>query len=234
MDASAALLVFSSVTFAYPGASPLFHDLSLTVREGDFLLITGPSGGGKSTLLRLACRLEEPAQGEISFRGRVLAAYEPPQLRRSVAYIQQTPVTLDASVKDNLLLPFTFAANKDRTPPDDAELARRLESFLLSSVSLSANAMNLSVGQRQRLSILRSLLLAPEVLLMDEPTSALDPDSRTVVENVAEHQAREGKAVLFISHAAYTPKTLTPRRIEVLDGQVRELAEVGEPEEVTP
>lgn len=179
----------------------LFSGLSLRIPKGAFIRIEGPSGAGKSTLLRLFVRLEEPTQGSLAFEGRPFAAIPPPQLRAKVGYLQQTPAVLDASVRDNLLLPFTFKANTHLTRPTDSALRDALDTLLLQGVSLDDNGLTLSVGQKQRLCLARTLFLPLTVLLLDEPVSALDPDSRRVVEEqtLRAHKER-GITVVLVSH----------------------------------
>ena len=185
----------------------------------------GPSGAGKSTFLRLINRLEEPSRGKILFRGRPLSSYTPPELRRSILFLQQTPVVIDASVRDNLLLPFGFKNNCSLSRPDDEHLKGLLDEFLLKGVSLEGNARNLSVGQLQRLCLIRGLLLSPEILLLDEPTSALDEESSRVVESTAERLCREsGLTVVIVSHRSLTLSQTTPVFLELANGGIREIS----------
>ncbi|HEU6437719.1 MAG TPA: ATP-binding cassette domain-containing protein [Nitratidesulfovibrio sp.] len=209
-----------SVQPGYPGLA----NVNLAVHPGDFVMLTGPSGAGKSTLLRLAVRLEEADAGVVRCGGRPVADIPPAELRRTLGFVQQTPTVGEGTVRDNLLLPFTFAANKGLTPPDDAELAGWLDRFRLSGVGLDATAAALSVGQRQRVCIIRTMLLRPAALLMDEPTSALDPESSAVVEALTEELNEDGVTVLMVTHGAYRPARRPWRDVRVQDGGVRELA----------
>lgn len=213
------LYQFDDVTFGY-GETALFSGLGFTMREGAFILVSGPSGAGKSTLLRLMCRLEEPRSGVIRYRERPLMDIEPPLLRREVNYLQQTPALAAGDVRQNLLLPFGFTANSDLSPPDDEELRRLLDEFLLRGVELDDDAAGLSVGQKQRLCLIRSLLLRPKALLLDEPVSALDPESRELVESKAEAlNVEQGVTVVMISHQSFEPRLARPERLEVRDGR---------------
>lgn len=198
------IIEFDNVSYTWPGGQGL-HDVRLTVPLGAFVRIVGPSGSGKSTLLRLASRLEEPSSGVIRFSGIPLGDYEPPLLRRRIGYIQQTPVVVEGSVRQNLLLSYGFAANREQSLPADDELRGWLDRLGLSGIELENNARSLSVGQRQRLCIIRSLLLEPDLLLMDEPTSALDSESRRIVEEMTETQNREGMTILMVTHSDYIP-----------------------------
>ncbi len=214
-------MTLEAVSFAYAQGKPVFSDVYLDVCNGSYMMVKGPSGAGKSTLLRLMNRLEEPNSGRILYHGRELVEYEPARLRRWVSYIQQTPVLVNGSVRDNLLLPFGFTANKDLERPTDDELQELLAAFLLDNVALDQNGLTCSVGQSQRLCLIRALLLKPEIMLLDEPTSALDKESRQEVEAMTEKVNTEhGVTVVMISHTEYAPACENFSEIEVRGGSV--------------
>lgn len=206
------LLEIEALGFSYENAvTPVFRELSLLVNEGELVLIKGASGTGKSTLLRLICRLQAYEKGRILFRGRAVESIAPAELRRSVTYVAQIPSMVDANVKDNLLFPFSFTANSSRTEPSDKQLSGMLEQFYLQDISLSHQARNLSVGQQQRIALMRALLLDPEILLLDEPTSALDAKSASMVFTIIEHlNSRRGKTILMVTHSNYFPNNVAP------------------------
>lgn len=203
-------LIDVSLTF---DDSPLFSHVSLTVDAGELVIIGGPSGCGKTSLLRLLNRLNDATAGEIKLDGRPLTDYRVVELRREICYMQQTPVMVEGTVRQNLLLPFSFESLRDLNKPTDETLNGLLNEFKLDDVSLSDQAMVLSVGQKQRLAFIRALLLNPKALLLDEPTSALDENSRLVVEAHIERLAgEEALAIIMITHIDYKPKHLAPRR----------------------
>lgn len=213
---SEAVIEIDGMDFAYPSGRPIFEHLSLAFKTGRFYLIRGASGTGKSTLLRLIIRLEEPDAGAIRFRGRGLTDYVPAQLRRRILYVQQTPTVVTGTVRDNLLLPYRFGANSDLPLPDDGVLKGELQRFLLADVDLQTDAKTLSVGQLQRLCLIRGLLLFPQVVLLDEPASALDDTSRRVVEETAEQLcATDGLTVIMVSHRRFDPAVVVPVILEI-------------------
>ena len=216
------IIEFKGVDFSYGGEALLFRGLSLKIQAGGFYLIEGPSGSGKSTFLRLVNRLEEPVGGEIFFEGRPLASYHPPLLRRSILYIQQIPTVIEASVRDNLLLPFTFRHNRDLGRPGDDRLKSLLNEFKLDGIRLEDSATNLSVGQLQRVCFIRGLLLSPEALLLDEPTSALDPESGKVVFTAVEKMSARGLTVMMVTHRRFEPLSANPRLFIVREGGIKE------------
>ncbi|NTW52896.1 MAG: ATP-binding cassette domain-containing protein, partial [Chlorobiaceae bacterium] len=210
------LLELRDVNFAYAGAVPgrqsLLEGLCLSVQKGDFMVIRGASGSGKSTILRLVCRFHSPQSGSILFRGEPVGSIKPSNLRASICYVAQIPVMVDGSVADNLLLPFSFDANHDRQPPSSDKLDAMLAQFYLQDVSLSQPAQKLSVGQKQRLALMRTLLTGPEILLLDEPTSALDKESAAMVFSIIERlNAEEGKTVITVTHSDYLPSVPNPK-----------------------
>jgi putative ABC transport system ATP-binding protein len=201
------LLEIRDLSFGYDkGSSPVFEHLNLDVRKGKCVVVKGPSGCGKSTLLRLICRLNIPRSGTILFKGKSVADIPPPELRSKITYVQQIPQMIDGTIRDNLLLPFTFALGQHKSAPDDASLERMLDAFYLHGISLEQSALKLSVGQKQRLSIMRAILNGPDMLLLDEPTSALDAESATMLFSIIERlNTEEGKALIIVTHSDYQP-----------------------------
>lgn len=217
------LIDFRDVTFGFSAETTLFSGISLSIKKGAFYVIKGPSGVGKTTFLRLFNRFEEPLAGEIRFKGKLLNQYSPPDLRRSMLYIQQTPTMMDGSVLENLLLPFSFKHNLHLQRPHRGKLKSLLEAVHLQEMGLNGHAMTLSVGQMQRLSLIRGLLLGPEVLLLDEPTSALDRESALAVTGLLERlNAESGLTVLAVTHKTVGRGNVAHRCLEVNDGNVRE------------
>lgn len=215
------IIEFKNVSFGYPGSKTLFEDASIAFKKGRFYVIAGPSGCGKSTFLRLANLLEASTSGEIRFKGRLVTAYDPTALRQSILYIQQVPQVVDGSVRDNLLLPFTFIRNKDIPRPDDSQLKALMQRLLLLDVGLDDSAKELSTGQQQRICFIRGLFLSPEVVLLDEPTSALDADSCRMVQEMAENLCRErGITILMVSHREMETCSLESVCLTVAHGKV--------------
>lgn len=198
-------LTLEHVSFAYENGPVILKDTSFTFEKGVYHLVRGPSGSGKSTLLRLLCLLEEIDRGVIRYKDCDIHDMAPPSLRRCVAYVQQMPSLLPGTVRDNLLLPFSFQANKHLTPPNDVELTGYMAGFLLDGVTLDSTGKKLSVGQAQRICLIRSLLLSPDVILLDEPTASLDAASAKVVLERANLLRDQGVTVIMISHSENTP-----------------------------
>lgn len=219
--AAAALLRLENVSWQAPDGRLVLNGVSFSLAPGELAWLRGPSGGGKSSLLRLINRLAEPSDGLITLLGKPLAAWEPPQLRRRVGLLAQSPVMLPGTVEHNLSLAFGFKAAQGQTSPARDVLRGALHRLALEEVELEASAQGLSLGQRQRLALARLLLLEPQVLLLDEPVSALDPESKELVEAAAVAQAGEGKAVLLVSHQS-PPQAHAMRRLVLDQGRLRE------------
>jgi len=201
------------VALAYGNGTRLLSNISLVVEAGAFVLIEGPSGSGKSSLLRLLNRLQEPTVGKILIDGAPILGLDVTELRRKIGYVQQTPIMLGGSVADNLHLSFRFRASRKQPPPDRERLRRWMDDFLLRDVDLTSDAMTLSVGQKQRIALIRSLLTEPEVLLCDEPTSALDSESRQIVQSSLEHlNVERNMSVVAVTHLDFRPGRVSAQR----------------------
>lgn len=197
---------------------PVLRGLSLHIGRGESVLIRGVSGCGKSTLLRVIARLEALQQGTISLDGADIRGIEPTVYRRRVAYLQQIPVMIEGSVRDNLLLAFRYAGE---TPPKDVELRARLEEVELADLRLDASAAELSVGQQQRLALLRLLAMQPELLLLDEPTAALDAESAALLLRAITRQHDAHRlSMLIVAHHDLPLGGRAVRIVRMRDGRL--------------
>ncbi|HET7053668.1 MAG TPA: ATP-binding cassette domain-containing protein [Solirubrobacterales bacterium] len=176
--------------------------------------IVGPSGSGKSTLLRLLNRLADPDAGQISYRGRPLAEYDPLALRREVSLVPQLPSLLDGTVESNL----AYAAQLAGRELDAAEC---LGHAGLSPDFTARDVAKLSVGERQRAMLARALAQRPEVLLLDEPTSALDHEARDAIEaTLARLRADLAISLVVVSHDPEQARRLAERAVRLKAGRV--------------
>jgi len=171
----------------------VLRGVSADIPEGA-VCIAGPSGSGKSSLLRLLNRLADPDAGEVRYRGRDVRSYDVLELRREVSLVPQLPALIEGTVAENL----EFAARLAGRAPD---IGRILEYAGLDSTFADRDAGRLSVGEQQRVMLARSLAQEPAVLLLDEPTSALDEDARESVEQTLLRLRRElGLSYVLVTH----------------------------------
>ncbi|MDB5533528.1 MAG: NitT/TauT family transport system ATP-binding protein [Hyphomicrobiales bacterium] len=201
MDIPSPLLSVDNVSFSVPvahGKLTILQNISLDVRQGEFLSIIGGSGCGKTTLLRLIGGLNLPSEGRIVFDG---VAVERPSRKRAVVFQDYSKALLPwRTVTGNIEL----ALDTDPTPRDKATKAKIIEK-LLAQVGLTEAAdrfpRQLSGGMQQRLQIARCLALEPKMLLMDEPFGALDAMTRqTLQDEIAKLAKETGMTVIFITH----------------------------------
>ncbi len=198
-----ALQVDSVVTFR-PGADGqprrILDGLSFAVPAGRISVVVGPSGGGKSSLIRLLNRLDDPAEGRILLAGVDIAGLDPLALRRRVGLVLQKPTMFAGTVLANLQR--SFLLRRDPLPSANSEPVRRiLELCRLEHDLLAREARTLSIGQQQRVSLARTLIGAPEVLLLDEPTSALDrPTGDRLAATLRDICRRTGLTLLMVTH----------------------------------
>ncbi len=179
----------------------LLHHISLVVRGGERLSIVGPTGSGKTLLLRSLALLDPLDEGQVLWRGASVAAQSVPDFRRQVIYLHQRPPLIEGSVEENLRYPYTFAINA-REKFDRTRIAAMLENVGRSDL-LRRNWRDLSGGEAQIVALLRALQLKPTMLLLDEPTASLDSETARLIERLVLdwHQpAESGRAAVWVTH----------------------------------
>lgn len=184
------------------GREVVLKDVSVGVRRGESLAVTGLSGSGKSTLLAVLGLLLEPAEGEVLFQRQKVAGlsdHEKSRLRNChFGFIFQNPQLIGSlSVLDNVLVPARLARK--------GNLQKKAEK-LLKELGLGNRLRHLphqlSIGQKRRAAVARALLLDPVLVLADEPTNDLDPGSAAVVGNFLFELPRNNKALVLVTHDA--------------------------------
>lgn len=193
------------------GTAEILRGVTFDVYEQRVTALTGPSGGGKTTLLRLCNRLEVPTSGTVSFRGIDVSTMDPLALRRRVGMVFQRPTLFGGTVRDNLRVARPDGDEAYRVVLDRVGLARAM---------LDHRADDLSGGEAQRACLARTLLTEPEVLLMDEPTSSLDRAATGVLEGLTAELVRQGMTVLWVSHDLAQVRRIADERVVLLEGQV--------------
>ncbi|MGE0072348.1 MAG: ATP-binding cassette domain-containing protein [Thiomonas sp.] len=206
---------------------PVLDGVSLRVHAGESLAIVGPSGAGKTTLMRLVPRLLEPTQGRLLLDGVPLRDWDLHNLREQIAYVGQDVVLLNDSVGANVSFGEPVHADRAWAALDAAALGdfvRSLPGGL--QAPIGHNGSQLSGGQRQRLSIARALYRNAPLLILDEATSALDAESERLVQQAIDRLMR-GRTTIVIAHRLATIAHCD--RIAVLDaGRLIELGTQAE------
>ncbi len=172
-------IYFQNVSYAVDD-TPILTDITGSFPDGKITTLVGPSGSGKTTVLKLCNGLVSPTSGDIYIDGRPIASYEPTALRRHIGIALQYAPFIDGTVYDNLALPYRL---RGQSFPEQNAI-EYLEKVGLDKSLLYRDGNELSGGQRQKVSIARTLINHPKVLLLDEITSALDPTSVREIEEL--------------------------------------------------
>ncbi|UPM49624.1 ATP-binding cassette domain-containing protein [Synechococcus sp. A10-1-5-1] len=215
-------LAIEHVQFRYPGGGGL-NQLNLTIPANSSLALVGPSGGGKSTVLRLLLRQIEPQQGCLLVDGVPLGNTDRGQWLEEVALVPQETVLFDLSIADNIRLGRLDASDQE---VQEAAMAAELGDLIHTlpdglQTPVGPGGGRLSGGQKQRIAIARAIVRNPRLLLLDEATSALDPNTEEAI-NTTLRKLSDGRTVVSVLHRLRAAAAMD--QIAVIDrGQVVEL-----------
>jgi ATP-binding cassette subfamily C protein CydC len=211
---------FADVHFSYDTSAPVLNGVTLSIAPGERIAITGPSGGGKSTLLRLLLRLNEPQYGDIRIGNVPLNQIAGAQVHANMALLgQDSPVFID-TIRNNLRIARPMA--------DDDAIRAALEAARLSKfvatlpdgldTVLGESGRTLSAGQMRRLCLARTLLSEAPIILLDEPTNALDRANELAFFETLT-AATQGRTLIMVTHAAI-PEGTVDRVLEMRNGRL--------------
>jgi cell division transport system ATP-binding protein len=215
------LIRFEQVFKRYPGGREALSGVDMSMESGEMAFLTGRSGAGKSTMLKLIGLLERPTRGQVIIGGRNtggIGRRQIPAFRRRIGMVFQDHKLLnDRTVYDNVALPLVIRgmAGKD--------IGKRVRAAL-DQVGLlhteKVKPMTLSTGEQQRVGIARAVVCKPDLLIADEPTGNLDPDLSLEIMRLFERFHDVGVTVLIASHDLHLIRQLGHRQIELDDGRL--------------
>ena len=211
------VLRFDNVSKQYPGGHAALSEVSFAVGAGEMLFVTGHSGAGKSTMLKLIQLAERPSRGAVLFGERNLAKVRGSSIahhRRNVGVVYQNhQLLMDRSVAENVGLPLVLRGMKR------GEIGKRVRS-ILDKLGLGARERalpsQLSAGEQQRVGIARAVVAEPALLIADEPTGNLDPTLSAEIRELFASLPERGTSVLIASHDLGLVKRMK-KRVLVLD-----------------
>ena len=206
----------------YDNVTPL-EDVNLTINSGDVISVIGPSGTGKSTLLRCINLLEEPTDGDIIVDGVDITekGCDINEVRKKMGMVFQSfNLFGHLTVIENIMKPQMTLLGRSRQEAYDKSME------LLNTVGLASKALSypdeLSGGQQQRIAIARALGMDPEIILFDEPTSALDPSMIGEVQSVIRMLAKSGRTMMIVTHEMDFARKISNRVLFMTDGGIYE------------
>jgi multiple sugar transport system ATP-binding protein len=215
-------VIFDKVEKVYDNDVHAVHDLSLEIRDGEFVVLVGPSGCGKTTALRMVAGLEEITDGKVSIGGRVVNDLTPKE--RDIAMVfQNYALYPHLSVSDNI----GFGLRLRKTPKNvvDERIAWAAKLLGLTPY-LHRRPKELSGGQRQRVAMGRAIVRQPQVFLMDEPLSNLDAKLRVQMRaEIARIQHEVGVTTIYVTHDQVEAMTMGDRVAVMRRGELQQMAE---------
>lgn len=222
------MIGFERVSKLY-GDTEVIKNFTLNIKKGEFFVLAGSSGSGKTTTLKMINRLIDPTSGKISIDGVDITSYDLRELRLNIGYVlQQIALFPNLNVCENITL---IAEMKKYGKKRRVSLAKDL----LQRVGLEPDTYlhrypaELSGGEQQRVGILRAIITEPKILLMDEPFSALDPISRAELQELIKELHKDlGMTVVFVTHDMNEAQNVGERICVMNGGQIVQVGTAGE------
>ena len=197
-------VLFENVSFFYREDEPIINDLSFKIKPGEHVALVGPTGSGKTTLIRLLCRLYEPQKGNIYIDGQNIKSIPIDSLRKQLGVVLQDTFLFSGNVADNLRLDSSIDNQRLKDVCSDLgldNLLRKLPNGL--DTYIRERGGNLSSGERQLLSIARVAIRDPKILIMDEATAFMDPSTEATLQRDLD-RLLEKRTALVIAHRLAT------------------------------
>lgn len=189
-------LTVSNIVFK-PESQTILKGVTFSVNRGERVIITGPSGGGKSTLLKIIASLINPTEGTVEFNGENILDGDILAYRQKVSYFFQNATLFDQTVWDNVAFPYEIRDEEF----DENQCVKLLERVKLDKSYLDKPIKELSGGEKQRIALVRNLLYRPEVLLLDEVTSSLDAENKEIIYTILDELNTENEiTILSVTH----------------------------------
>ena len=199
------------------GNQIVLQHITVDIADGELLVIIGPSGSGKSSLLRCINRLEEIDSGIITLGGKSIHKIPVTELRQKVGMMFQKTAPFEGTVADNI----RFGASVMNKSLSQRRILELMELASLEAELIDKPANELSGGQEQRLGIARALALNPSILLLDEPTSALDPiATHNVEESLLKLQTNTDLTIIWVSHSIEQARRIGSRVLLLDEGEI--------------
>ena len=222
-------LAFRGLNFGYQANQPVLRDFTLTIKPGETLAVVGPTGSGKSTLIRLLVRFYDVNDGMIFIDGEDINRYSSSVLRQRIGVVLQDFHIFSGSILENIRLGNPAISRADAIRAADAVQAtpfieRLPEGF---DTHLNERGQNLSQGERQLLAFARVLVADPEILVLDEATASIDTQTEAIVQSALE-TLMQGRTAIIIAHRLQTIRS-ADRIVVLKHGEIRE---VGRHEEL--
>lgn len=187
--------------------------------------IVGPSGGGKTTLLRILNRMTTPDSGRVLFFGEPVEEMDSVHLRRKVTMLTQTPVIFAGTVRENLLIGCRLAEKEEPAPGAVQAIMARVGL----DKELSADAARLSGGEKQHLALARVMLMDPEVMLLDEPSASLDEETEVLIfDLVTAFCCERCKTLIMVTHSEKGFTGYYDTLVRIRDGRVEQITHKSE------
>lgn len=195
---------FENVWFAYKDDDYIIKDLSFTINPGEKIALVGPTGAGKSSIIRLLCRLYEPSQGRILVDGIDVRDLPQSQLRRRMGVILQEGFLFAGDVKSNITLGDTYSMDEIRAAAQKTNVDKFIEQLPQTyDTQLRERGTNLSSGQKQLLAFARAAIRNPPILVLDEATASLDVGTEALIQDALD-KLLIGRTAIVIAHRLST------------------------------